>query len=157
MATGGSRRGRRSYDSVVGAASPPRSRKLTAHYCRIVTPVWVNGTALLYSLLKLSKKLFLYTALHFLLAVIFSFLAFGATGYSFKDNWEALDYIFVYASWLGSAILTFPIWIVLLLRIPLWAEYLLPLAQVLVSYSQVRAFTFLYSKMKKKREFLQNT
>jgi hypothetical protein len=89
-------------------------------------------------------KIASYTALHFALAVVFWFLAFGATGLGFKDDWSVWDYIYTSLSFGGAATLTFPLWLLTLLKLPEWVTYLFIPMQIVISFLQVKLFIYLH-------------
>ena len=91
----------------------------------------------------MNTKILIYTIAHLALAILFVFLALGASGYGFKDNWSILNYIYIYTSIIGAAILTFPLWVLSFLNAPTWLTYLAIPTQIVISYSQVKLFIYL--------------
>jgi len=64
-------------------------------------------------------------------------MAMGATGYGFSSNISFLEQTYIWISFFGAAVLTFPLCFLVFLDIPNWMASIVVPAQVIVSFGQV--------------------
>ena len=99
-------------------------------------------------------KITLYTGLHFIVAVVSSFLLFGvALGFGF--NPEKLGFFelsFAFGVTALTGILTFPVWCFTIFELPTWLSYLVIPLQLIVSFVQVNIFLYLWELYASKKQ-----
>lgn len=84
-----------------------------------------------------TKKLLKYSCAHFLLSLVFWFLALTiALGTGFNDDSFVLDRFFSILVTVVMKILTFPVWWIVMNDLPSWTDYLLIPIQVMTSIAQ---------------------
>lgn len=92
------------------------------------------------------RKIYIYTAVHFVLAVVSSFLLFGVVlGFGFNlEKLGAVEYTYGFVIAAVAIVFTFPVWCLTLLELPSWFGYLIFPLQLLVSFLQVNIVLFLW-------------